>query len=270
MRRLKIFAKGNVDVFDSLHACRIGGQVVWNGINEVLRARGLGSARIRHETSTGARGLLHPPALDSPLSACPAALDPYPLAMQASGEVFATDADAIVLSILSDVAMRHFRDRESGSYVHIEDHGRLDAAASAWLNASQVMSPLPSAGETHDALREILSRIRAHTPAPVLIYNLSPIAPGPIAHCFLGLEDSLAARIRRFNLMLIELSQETGVSIVDVESVVAKAGADRVKLDLHHLTGEGARLVAEEVVRVLEDYGVFDAPAPIDLGEATA
>ena len=269
MKRLKIFAKGNVDVFDSLHACRIGGQVVWNGVNEVLRARGLGSARLRHETSTGAWGLLHPPATDGPLAACPAALVPYPLAMQASGELFATDADAIVLSILPDVAMRNFRDRETGAYVHIDEQGRLDEAASAWLSASHVMTDPPTAEETHVALREVLSRIRTHTPAPVLIYNLSPIAPGPIVHCFLGLEDSLAARIRRFNLMLIELSQETGVSIVDVESVVAKAGADRVKLDLHHLTGEGARLVAEEVVRVLEDYGVFEDTAPIDLSEGT-
>ncbi|HEY5410217.1 MAG TPA: hypothetical protein VIJ94_05760, partial [Caulobacteraceae bacterium] len=70
--------------------------------------------------------------------------------------------------------------------------------------------------------------------------------------------DSLAVRIRRFNLMLMDLSRQTGVSIVDVDSIVAKAGADRVKLDFNHLTGEGNRLVAEEVVRVLEDYGLFD------------
>ncbi len=270
MRRLKIFAKGNVDVFDSLHACRIGGEVVWNGVNELLRARGLGAARIRHETSTGARGLLHPPATGGPLAACPAALESYPLAMQASGELFVTDADAIVLSILPDVVMRHFRSRENGGHVYINDQGPLDAAAAAWLAETHVITDLPGVEETHAAWLEILSRIRAHTQAPVLIYNLSPVGPGPIVHCFLGLEDTLFERIRRFNLMLIKLSEETGVSIIDVESVVAKAGADRAKLDLHHLTGEGARLVAEEVVRVLEDYGLFDDQGPIDRGEATA
>jgi hypothetical protein len=38
MRRLTFFIKGNVDVHDSLHSCRIGGGLAWNGINDVFRA----------------------------------------------------------------------------------------------------------------------------------------------------------------------------------------------------------------------------------------
>ena len=48
-------------------------------------------------------------------------------------------------------------------------------------------------------------------------------------------------------------------SIVDVDRVVAGAGADRLKVDLFHLTAEGWRLVAEEVVRILEERGCFDS-----------
>ena len=259
MRRLKIFAKGNVDLVESLHGCRVDGRPVWNGVNEVLRARGLQTViRLRHETSTGGRGLVRPPEADGPLGACPEALEPFPLAMQASQEVFETDADAIILSILPDVAMRQHRSMESGAYVFVNHPGLLDGATADWLGGSHVLADLPTAEEAYGNLFEAIARIRTHTQAPILIYNMSPIAPGPITHCFLGLEDSLAARIRRFNLMLVQLSQRTGVSIVDVESVVAKAGADRVKLDVNHLTGDGNRLVAEEAVRVLEDYGLFD------------
>ena len=57
---------------------------------------------------------------------------------------------------------------------------------------------------------------------------------------------------------LIELSERTGVSIVDVESLLARKGADALKLDPVHLTPTGYRLVAEEVVRVLGDLGVLD------------
>jgi hypothetical protein len=71
------------------------------------------------------------------------------------------------------------------------------------------------------------------------------------------MEDALSTRIRRLNLGLIELSQDTGISVIDVDSVVARAGADHVKLDAVHLTAEGCRLVAEEVVRVLDDLGCF-------------
>jgi hypothetical protein len=259
MRRLKIFAKGNADVFDTLQVCRLGGKIVWNGVNEVLRQRGLGAlVRMQHETSTGARGLDHPPAIDGPLTACPEALKPFPLPMQASRALFEADADAIVLSIQADVGMRHFRSVETGAHVYVAYPALLNPAAAAWLARTHVMSDLPDAAETSARLTGIIARIRERTQAPILIYNLSPLDPGPLVHCYLGLEDSFATRVRRFNLMLVELSQQTGVSIVDVESVIAKAGADRMKFDIGHFTGEGARLVAHEVVRVLEDYGLFD------------
>lgn len=259
MRRLTIFAKGNVDVVETLHVCRLGGQPVWNGINQVLREREMKAVvRLRHETSTGARGLAHPPSVDEPIGAQVRALEPYPLAMQASSEVFKTDADAIVLSILPDVAMRHYRGAESGGYLFVNHPGLLDEAAAARLGRTHVQAGLPTADETFADLHGAISRIRGHTQAPILIYNLSPVAPGPVTHCFLGLEDSISTRIRRFNLMLVELSERTGVSIVDVDSTLAKAGADRAKLDIGHLTGDGARVVAEEVVRVLGEYGLFD------------
>ena len=259
MRRLKLFAKGNVDVLETLHDCRIGGQPVWNGINQALRERDLKAVvRLRHETSTGARGLVHPPAADDPIARETAALEPHPLAMQASRALFETDADAIVLSILPDVAMRHHRSLETGGYLTVSHAALLAEATAARLRQSHVDAGLPTVEETFANYLEVVSRIRTRTQAPILIYNLSPIAPGPVTHCFLGLEDSIATRIRRFNLMLVELSERTGVSIVDVDSLVAKAGADRVKLDISHLTGEGARLVAEEVVRILAEYGLFD------------
>jgi hypothetical protein len=67
-------------------------------------------------------------------------------------------------------------------------------------------------------------------------------------------------RVRRFNLALAELSAQLGFSVVDVERIAACAGADRIKVDLPHLTPEGWKLVAEEVVRILEERGCFDPP----------
>jgi hypothetical protein len=56
---------------------------------------------------------------------------------------------------------------------------------------------------------------------------------------------------------LTDLSRETGISIIDVDTIIARSGADRLKVDAMHLTPEGYRLVAEEVVRVLGDLGVL-------------
>jgi len=43
----------------------------------------------------------------------------------------------------------------------------------------------------------------------------------------------------------------------DVDAIVARAGADRLKLDAFHLNAEGCERVAQEVVRILEDLGVL-------------
>jgi lysophospholipase L1-like esterase len=39
---------------------------------------------------------------------------------------------------------------------------------------------------------------------------------------------------------------------------LARHGAEALKIDPMHLTPQGYRLVAEEVVRVLDDLGVLD------------
>ena len=107
------------------------------------------------------------------------------------------------------------------------------------------------------SLSRVIERIRARSAAPILVYNLSAAIPGDDVHLHRGLGETLATRIRRFNLALTELSARAGVSIIDVDRIVARGGADRLKLDALHLSAEGCRQVAEEVVRVLTDWGCF-------------
>jgi lysophospholipase L1-like esterase len=107
-------------------------------------------------------------------------------------------------------------------------------------------------------LTAVVERIRQTKDVPILVYNLSPIIPGDFVHCYIGLDETYATRIKRFNLALIELSQSIGISIVDLDAIVARHGADTLKLDAMHLTAEGYKRVAEEVVRILNDLGVFD------------
>ena len=106
-------------------------------------------------------------------------------------------------------------------------------------------------------LTRIIARLRERSRAPILIYNVSAVVPGDSVHCYEGMGEIFANRIRRFNLGLVELSRQTGISIVDVDTLLARAGADRLKLDTIHLNAEGCRLVAEEVVRILDDLGCF-------------
>jgi len=261
VNRLTLFAKGNLDLRDSLHTLRLGGKVVWNGVNEIVRERHPGwTVRLRHETWSRSDALLEatgviPPSLvarNPPLAAQTAA-------SQFSTAVFETDADAIILSIQTDLMVSMVRHRRDGYLLLPAGSAEWPPEDQAWLRADFESVPVLDVARSMDDFARIVERIRARTQIPILIYNVSSAVPGERIHAYLGLEDAFSTRIRRFNLGLIELSQKTGISVIDVDAVLARAGADRMKLDAVHLTAEGCRLVAGEVVRVLDDLGLFQA-----------
>jgi hypothetical protein len=260
VRRLTIFAKGNTDVRDSLLYAAVGGEVRWNGINEVVRRQFPGHVvRVHHETCTRSD------ALAAAGGAVPAGLrdrqldlGPYPLESQFSRRVFTTPSAAVVLSLQSDVMMRAARHRREGYLFSPYQANRWAEADRQWLREQFEQVDYLDVDSSMHHLAQVCDGVRASLGAHVLVYNMSAVVPGERIHCYQGLAEALSTRIRRFNLGLVGLSERLGLSVVDVDAVVARGGADRLKLGPAHLTAEGHRLVAEEVVRVLHDLGCFD------------
>src|SRR5262249_15611257 len=116
MRRLTLFAKGNNDVRDSLHSMRVGGELRWNGINEVVRARFPGTTvRVRHEVWTRSDALLGAEGtVPRELDGWSLPLAPHPPAAQFSNALFAANADAIVLSVQPDLVTQLLVHRRDG------------------------------------------------------------------------------------------------------------------------------------------------------------
>jgi hypothetical protein len=260
VRRLNLFVKGNVDLRDSLLYSRVGGTVAWNGINEVVRRQFPGSVvRIRHETWTRSDALLAAgDVVPLELLARRLPLGPYPAESQFSRALFTSSADAVVLSIQPDVMGRLYRHRRDGYLLYPSWLESWSLGDRQWLRENFEDVGLLGARASMDNFARICEELRGRPDVPILVYNLSAVVPGEQVHCYEGLGEVLATRIRRFNLALVELSERTGISVVDVDAVLARAGADRLKVDAIHLTAEGYRLVAEEVVRILEDLGCFD------------
>jgi hypothetical protein len=259
-KRLGLFIKGNVDVHDSLHSCRVGGRLLWNGINDILRQSHPGiTARIRHETWTRSDSLVSctgevPEAVserDLPLGV-------YPAASQFSRAVFETPADAVILSLLPDIATGLVRHKQEGFLFYAADFSSWAPEDRGWLKSDFTPTGFLDFETSMANLEAIVNEIRKHKDVPILIYNVSPIIPGERIHCYQGLDETFANRIRRFNLGLVGLSERAGISIVDVDTLIACHGADTMKLDAFHLTPQAYRLVAEEVVRILDDLGVLE------------
>ena len=259
MDRLTIFAKGNLDVRDTLHALRVGGELRWNGVNEIVRLSHPSTVvRVRHETLTRSDFLLEadgevPPALAERALE----LGPYPLASQYGPTLFGTPADAYVLSIQPDIATQLWRHRRDGFLFLAYEWGTWSEGDRRWLHDAFERTGAIEVDASMRNYAAIVERLRSASAAPILVYNVSSVVPGDSVHSHQGLGETLATRIRRFNVALADLSERTGVSIVDVDAIVARAGADRLKLDAFHLNAEGCRLVAQEVVRILEDLGAL-------------
>ncbi|MFM2288548.1 MAG: hypothetical protein RL684_1691 [Pseudomonadota bacterium] len=263
-RILKIFAKGNVDVRDSLLFSRVNGVLQWNGVNELLRPRHPGVlAKVRHETCT--RLDLIPLPGEEPAHAVPADIatrlpsGSHPVERQQRTTLFDEPADVVVLSLQSAVTNALVRHRRDGWLLLPDEIEGWPDEPRSYLERECEFAGLADLDATMQRLEQLVLAIEEKLGAQVLVYNLSPVTPGERTHCWIGADDSLTLRVQRFNLALAQLSAKLGFSIVDVDRIVACAGADRLKIDLFHLTAEGWKLLAEEVVRILEERGCLDA-----------
>ena len=261
MGRVTIFAKGNLDVRDSLHALRHGDRVLWNGLNSLVRERfPETSLRIRHEVWTRSDALLEATGeIPADLAGRTLGLGAYSAASQFSTAVFDVAADVVVLSVQPDIFTNAARHRRAGYLFHPHNYGAWSPGDRAWFREEFALIPRLDVAASMRNFEEIIYRIRAAFSGPILIYNLSFLDPGETLHSYEGVPETLSTRIRRFNVALTELSRSTGVSVIDVDALVARAGADRLKTDVTHLTAEGCRHVAEEVARVLEELGCLPA-----------
>jgi hypothetical protein len=258
VRRVVLFAKGNVDVHDSLHSCRIGGEVLWNGINELVRDQAGVSIRLRHETWTRSDAILEATgAVPAVMAERALALGSYPVVSQFSAALVNTDADAVILSILGDTATALFRHRQAGFAFYPANAETWTAEDRRWFSEHFTRVALLSPEQSIKNISGLVESIRMHSDAPILVYNVSSIIPGEAVHNFQGIGETYATRCKRFNLELIKLSEEAGISIVDVDTIVARAGAETSKIDAMHLTPKGYKLVAQEVARILRELGVL-------------
>ena len=264
-RIVRIFAKGNVDVRDSLLWSRVGGVLEWNGINEIIRPRYPGVlAKIKHETCT--RLDLIPLPGETPLEAPPEIAQrlpagSHPIERQHRTALFDAPTDVVVFSLQSAATNALVRHRRDGWLLLPDDYESWDAESRRYLETECEYAGLAPIEATLDRLQQLVLAVEEKLGAQVLVYNVSAVTPGERTHCWLGAEDSIGLRVQRFNLGLAELSARLGFSIVDVDRIVSCAGADRLKVDLIHLNAEGWRLLAEEVVRILDERGCFDARA---------
>ncbi len=135
------------------------------------------------------------------------------------------------------------------------------------LSIADDVRSLPARGATAEEtvqgvrqdLVDVVALIKEKVGAHVLVANVSTIDPADSTHNYHGLaEDPLPLRAHRLAHMLVRVSHEEGISIIDVDRLLAEMGAaENVESAMSYSPGACA-VIAAEVVRILEDYGFLD------------
>ena len=93
----------------------------------------------------------------------------------------------------------------------------------------------------------------------VLVANASTIDPADATHNYAGTTtDPVSLRVHRLAHMLVGVSHEEGISIIDIDRVIAELGATGNVEAAMSYGPAACAAIADELVRVLEDYGFFD------------
>ncbi len=125
--------------------------------------------------------------------------------------------------------------------------------------ATQGVNPEQAVQRFRADLEAAIAMIKDRIGAHILVANASTIDPDDTAFSYHGLdEEPMTLRAHRLDLMLVLVSHDYGISVVDLDRLIAElGGADHVVAPLRYDVAAAA-VIAAEIARILEDYGFFD------------
>ncbi len=104
-------------------------------------------------------------------------------------------------------------------------------------------------------IRQIKEKVRAH----IFVTNVSTLDPANPVFTYHGVaEEPWTLRGHRLNLMLLDVSHDEGVSVIDVDRKIAEVGGDSAVTSAARYSEPGCDGIVEEIVRIVEDYGFLD------------
>jgi hypothetical protein len=263
--RLGIYINGNDDITDSVLSVSEGGRKIDRGLRDWLQEQynGAFDVELVHEPSGRSDLLLQQLEMESlPRDLAEQGFDDHLIATQFRSRLWQSqgEIDVVVFSIQPEVAHNLWRHREQGYLFYPPPRWEEEWTPfqKGWLQ--EQFSPLGLLGVEQfkeifgRLIREVKGRLGSH----IIAYGASSFDPDHHTHNYHGLEDPPALRIDKFNLALMQLSASEGVSIIDVDRIIALLGGARHVNKLFDYSGVACEAVGQEFLRVLADIGFFE------------
>lgn len=92
----------------------------------------------------------------------------------------------------------------------------------------------------------------------IIFFNVSSVVPGELVHNYHKTEKSTSLNIAKGNFELFKLSITEGISVIDIDRLIAEMGADENVKGCGQYSDAAYNAINEEFVRVVEDIGFFE------------
>jgi hypothetical protein len=273
--KLRVFLKGNHDLANSLLSRQEGGESAMGGLREWVKEKYQGAydVAITHEPCGRLELLLQQLQMRSM---------PMELAEQGMNDGFVTaqfhsglwssqdQVDVVVLSLQPEVAQPMWKHRKQG-YLFCPTPRwteEWNPSQKRWFQEQFAPVVSNSAARSKEDLKQVIQEIKQRLDAHVIVYNCSSVDPEDRTSNYHGMKtESTALRIHRLNLALMQLSIETGISIIDVDRLIAELGGAQHVLKAMTYSDTALEAMGREFLRVVEDIGFFESrPLALQVG----
>ena len=105
---------------------------------------------------------------------------------------------------------------------------------------------------------EVIQTIKARYDARILAFNASTFDPEDATITFSRIDSPYPLRIHELDLEIMRLSFDEGISVIDVDRLLAELGAGKHVPKALELSPRAQEVVADEFMRVVKDYGFFE------------
>jgi hypothetical protein len=255
-RRISVFLKGNGDLADSLLAMGEGGQKIETGLRQLLHSSYGGQLEVEifHEPS-GPLGTLLRPAVPQPdLPGRFGGGSQFALAPVT--KLFERTCDVVVFSLEADIARPVWRHRKTG--VHVSPPAERDRERGGQgLSEEYELQGLVAVEDFQRDFTRLVQDIKKRLAAHVIVFNCSTFDPHDRGRNYFGVPDTPALRALKFNHALIEISAQEGISIVDVDRLIAEMGGESNVTRAFEYSPRAHELIRDEFVRILHDIALF-------------
>jgi hypothetical protein len=262
-RSISVFLQGSEDLVDSLLAIGEGGGKLTEGLRQrVTEAYGARfEVEIFHEPSTPSEVLLSQsssPSQPSFSASSEGSLSLMDLAP--ATRLFQQAWDVVVFSLQPEITRPLWRHKKHGFRVSPHPGWQCEWSSDQRRSFSEQYERqgLVPVEQFRQQFARLVAEIKQRLAAHIIVFNCCTYDPDDRTSSYFGVQDTPALRALKFNLALIDLSAEEGISIVDVDRVLAELGGGSHVTEAFRYSSDACKLIRDEFLRILQDIGFFE------------